>query len=93
MKISIYIKCFSSLPLFYCCKGNQASANIRLSLCYLYVNTSVFRFMFIIQLLYFLYEKQDRDYLCVWKRVSIPLYILFPLQYCMTVQFRLLSEQ
>ena len=42
---------------------------------------------------YFLYEKQDRDYLCVWKRVSIPLYILFPLQYCMTVQFRLLSEQ
>ena len=43
--------------------------------------------------LYFLYEKQDRDYLCVWKRVSIPLYILFPLQYCMTVQFRLLSEQ
>ena len=46
-----------------------------------------------IKFLYFLYEKQDRDYLCVWKRVSIPLYILFPLQYCMTVQFRLLSEQ
>ena len=45
------------------------------------------------KVLYFLYEKQDRDYLCVWKRVSIPLYILFPLQYCMTVQFRLLSEQ
>lgn len=28
--------------------------------------------------LYFLYEKQDRDYLCEWKRVSIPFYIFFP---------------
>lgn len=27
---------------------------------------------------YFLYEKQDRDYLCEWKRVSIPFYIFFP---------------
>ena len=26
----------------------------------------------------FLYEKQDRDYLCEWKRVSIPFYIFFP---------------
>ena len=38
---------------------------------------------------YFLYEKQDRDYLCVWKRVSIPLYILFPLQYCILYPFPL----
>lgn len=29
-------------------------------------------------LVYFLYEKQDRDYLCEWKRVSIPFYIFFP---------------
>jgi hypothetical protein len=28
--------------------------------------------------IYFLYEKQDRDYLCEWKRVSIPFYIFFP---------------
>lgn len=28
--------------------------------------------------LHFLYEKQDRDYLCEWKRVSIPFYIFFP---------------
>ena len=27
---------------------------------------------------HFLYEKQDRDYLCEWKRVSIPFYIFFP---------------
>lgn len=27
--------------------------------------------------IYFLYEKQDRDYLCEWKRVSIPFYIFF----------------
>ena len=27
---------------------------------------------------YFLYEKQDRDYLCEWTRVSIPFYIFFP---------------
>jgi hypothetical protein len=30
------------------------------------------------QILHFLYEKQDRDYLCEWKRVSIPFYIFFP---------------
>ncbi len=29
-------------------------------------------------IVYFLYEKQDRDYLCEWKRVSIPFYIFFP---------------
>ena len=29
-------------------------------------------------IVYFLYEKQDRGYLCEWKRVSIPFYICFP---------------